>query len=251
MDLQKASVMKRLAAWLLDTILVCVLTVGFMVILSAVLRYDHHYDILQAGYARYEQQYGVELEITPEAYEAMTEAQRENYDAAHSAINEDEELVGTYNLVLSMSLVITTVSILLGVMVMEFVVPLFLKNGQTIGKKAFSIGLVRVDGVKVTTLQMFVRSLLGKYTVETMIPVYIVMMFLWDAMDITGTVVICGLALLQLVCIIVNPHNALIHDLMAGTVAVDISSQKIFQSTDELIEYTKRIAAERAQRQDY
>lgn len=251
MDLQKASVMKRLAAWLLDAILVCVLAVGFAVILSAVLRYDAQYNSLQAGYDRYESQYGVELNITTEEYENMTEAQRENYEAARTAFLEDEELIGTYNLVLSLTLVIATTAILLAVMVMEFVVPLLLKNGQTVGKKAFSIGLVRVDGVKVTTLQMFVRSLLGKYTVETMIPVYIILMFFWNAMDMTGTIVLGGLLLLELICVIVNPHNALVHDLMAGTVAVDISSQKIFGSTDELIEYTKRIAAERAKQKDY
>ena len=251
MDLQKASVMKRVAAWLLDTILVCVLAVGFAVLLSAVLRYDHQYNTLQAGYDRYEQMYGVELEITQEDYDALTDAQRENYDAAYAALIEDEEIINTYNLVLSLSLVIATVSILLAVMSMEFVVPLFLKNGQTIGKKAFSIGLMRVDGVKVTTMQLFVRSLLGKYTIETMIPVYIVLMFFWNAMDMTGTVVLAGLAILEILCIVINPHNALVHDLMAGTVAVDMSSQKIFESTEALIEYSKRIAAERAKKQDY
>ena len=251
MELQKASVMKRLAAWLLDTILVCVLAVGFGVILSAVLHYDARYADLQAGYDRYETQYGVELNLTAEEYENMTEAQRENWEAARTAFVEDEELIGTYNLVLSLTLVIATMAILLAVMAMEFVVPLILKNGQTVGKKAFSIGLVRVDGVKVTTLQMLVRALLGKYTVETMIPVYIFIMFLWNAMDLTGTVILIGLALIQMVCVITNPHNALLHDLMAGTVAVDISSQKIFESAEDLMEYTKRIAFERAQRQDY
>jgi uncharacterized RDD family membrane protein YckC len=251
MDMQNASVMKRLAAWLLDAILVCVLSVGFAVILSAVLRYDSHYANLQAGYDRYEQQYGVVLRISQEEYENMSESQRENYDAAQVELLEDEALIRVYNLVLSLTLVIATLSILLGVMTMEFVIPLLLKNGQTVGKKAFGIALVRVDGVKVSTVQLFVRSLLGKYTVETMIPVYILLMFFWNAMDMTGTVVLAGLAVLEIACIIVNPYNALIHDLMAGTVAVDISSQKIFSNTEELIEYTKRIHAERAQKQDY
>lgn len=251
MDLQKASVMKRMAAWLLDTILVCVLAVGFMVLLSLILRYDHHYDTLQNHYDRYEQQYSVELEITQEEYDAMTQPQRENYDAAYAALIADETVVSTYNMVLSLSLVIATASILLAVMTMEFIVPLFLKNGRTVGKLAFSLGVMRVDGVKASPMQLFIRSLLGKYTIETMIPVYILLMFFWNAMDITGTIVLFGLALLELVCVIVNPNNALIHDLMAGTVVVDISSQKIFNSTDELIEYTKRIAAERAKKQDY
>lgn len=251
MELQKASVTKRLAAWLLDAILTAVLAVGFAVILSAVLRYDHHYDILQSRYDQYEKQYGVTFNISQEEYANMEDAQRENYDAAYAELSEDEELILSYNMLLSLSLIIATIAILLGVMVMEFVIPLVLKNGQTVGKKVFGIGLVRVDGVQVTTLQLFVRSLLGKYTVETMIPVYIIMMFFWGAMDITGTILLGGLLVIELACIIINPANALIHDLMAGTAAVDISSQKIFASTDDLIEYTKRIAAERAQKKDY
>ena len=250
MELQKASIMKRLAAWLLDTILVCVLAVGFGVILSAVLRYDAQYANLQAGYDRYEAQYGVELNLTAEEYENMTEAQRENWEAARTAFVEDEALIGTYNLVLSLTLVIATTAILLAVMAMEFVVPLILKNGQTVGKKAFGIALVRIDGVKVTTLQLFVRSLLGKYTVETMIPVYILLMFLWGTMDMTGTVVLGGLLLAQLLCIGITRNNAAIHDKLAGTVTVDLSSQKVFENTEELIEYVKRIHAERAKQQD-
>ena len=46
-------------------------------------------------------------------------------------------------------------------------------------------------------------------------------------------------------------NHSLLHDLMAGTVVVDYASQKIFQSTEDLIAYQKKIAAERAARQDY
>ena len=38
---------------------------------------------------------------------------------------------------------------------------------------------------------------------------------------------------------------------MAGTVAVDYASQTIFPSTEALVEYKKRIAAERAARSPY
>ena len=250
-DLQKAALSKRIAALLLDVILLAVLAVGFVYGLTALLKYDHYDGIMKNAYETYESQYGVTLDIDLNAYEAMTEAEKQNYDAAYGALIKDETAIHAYNMMLNISLLSITVGILLATLVLDFAVPLWLGNGQTVGKKAFGIALVRVDGVKVTTLQLFVRSLLGKYTVETMIPVYILLMFLWNAMDMTGTVILVGLALIQLVCIITNPHNGLIHDLMAGTAAVDISSQKIFQSADELMEYTKRIAAERAQRQDY
>lgn len=251
MDLQKASVMKRLAAWLLDAILTAVLAVGFAVLLSVVLRYDDHNAALRAGYDKYESQYGVVFEITQEQYDAMPQAERANYDAAYEALIADKAVVGEYNMLINLSLVIISIGVLLGVMAMEFVVPLLLKNGQTVGKKAFSIGLVKADGVKINTMQLFVRALLGKYTIETMIPVYILLMLFWGTMDITGTIVLLGLGVVQLICLAVTSTNSMIHDLLAGTVTVDISSQKVFQSTDELISYTKRMAAERAKRQDY
>jgi len=49
----------------------------------------------------------------------------------------------------------------------------------------------------------------------------------------------------------VTRNNSAIHDLLAGTVVVDMSSQTIFRSTEELIAYKKRVAAERAARQVY
>ena len=55
----------------------------------------------------------------------------------------------------------------------------------------------------------------------------------------------------QLICLCATRSNAALHDLMAGTVVVDIASQRIFASTEELVEYTKRIHADRAARQDY
>ena len=38
--------------------------------------------------------------------------------------------------------------------------------------------------------------------------------------------------------------------LLAGTVVIDISSQKIFENTEDLIAYTKRIHAEQVKRQN-
>ena len=43
----------------------------------------------------------------------------------------------------------------------------------------------------------------------------------------------------------------MIHDLLAGTVVVDVSSQMIFRTTDDLIAYKKKIAAEQSARQVY
>lgn len=251
LDLQKASMWKRIAAWLLDSILICVLAVGFGFLLSVALNFDGHNQDLQAAYDRYENQYRVQFDISQEDYLALPQEERDAYDEAYDALITDEEVLYTYNMVVNLSLLITTLGILLAFMTLEFAVPLILKNGQTVGKKVFSLGLVRTDGVKLNTMQLFVRTLLGKYTIETMIPVYILLMLFWGAMDMTGTLLLLALLVGQLISVCATRTNGALHDLLAGTVAVDISSQKVFSSTQELIEYTKRIHAEQARRQDY
>ena len=251
MDPQKASVWKRMAAWILDAILTAVLAVDFGVLLSAMLGFDGYYDSLQGAYDKYEAQYGVEFQVTVEDYEALRAEQKAKYDTAYEALINDAQVIRDYNMVVNLSLIITSIGILLAILALEFVVPLLLKNGQTVGKKAFGIGLVTADCIKVSTLQLFVRALLGKYTIETMIPVYILLMFLWGTMDMTGTVVLGALLIVQLLCIGISRNNTAIHDKLAGTVVIDLPSQKIFDSPEALIEYTKRIAAERARRENY
>lgn len=250
-EIQKAGMWKRIAAWMLDAIFLSVLAVGFGYLLANALGYDAYGNTLDAAYARYETEYGVVFDITQEAYQAMDEGQRQNYDAAYAALIADQEAMHAYNMMLSLTLVITTGGLLLGIMLWEFMIPLWLGNGQTLGKRAFSLGLVREDGVRLNTMQLFVRTLLGKFTIETMIPVYILLMLFWGTIDLTGTLILAAMLVGQAVCVGVTRNNSAIHDLLAGTVVVDMSSQTIFRSTEELIDYQKRVAAERAARQIY
>lgn len=251
MELQKAGGWKRIAAWVLDLMLLCVLAVGAAYLLSAVLGYDAYDQKLQASYAQYEAQYGITFNIDETAYQAMTEAERANYDAAYDALIADEAAMQAYNMVVNLSLLMTTLGILLAMLVLEFAVPLALKNGQTVGKKCFSLGVVRTDGVRMNSLQLFARTVLGKYTIETMIPVYVVLMLFWGSMNAVGTLLLLALLIAQVLCVAITHTKSAIHDLLAGTVVVDISSQKVFETTEDLIAYTKRIHAERAQRQEY
>lgn len=251
MELQKASMWKRISAWLFDNILLVVLAVLFGLCLSALLGYDTHSAELEAVYDKYESRYGIEFDITEEAYEALSEQERANYDAAYEALLKDEEANYTYNMVVNLSLIITSAGILLAVAALEFAVPLLLKNGQTLGRKIFGVALVRNDGVRLNTMQLFVRTLLGKYTVGTMVPVLIFIMLMFNAVGLFGTLLLFGIWLAQLLCLCFTRNKVGLSDLMAGTVPVELNSQRIFASTEELIEYTKKIHAERAARQTY
>lgn len=250
-DLQKASFTKRIAAMLLDFILLCVLVSGCATLLANLSGYGEHLETSTQVRQQYETQYGVEFQITQEQYDGFTQAQRDNYDAAYQALIRDEAFLRSYNMLVSLTLLITTFSLLLAVLVTEFIIPLFLKNGQTVGKKVFGIGVIRTDGVQVSKLQLFTRAILGKFTIELMIPVYIFIMIFLNTAGIISLAVLAGIALAQIICIAATKTNSPIHDLMAGTVAVDLASQMVFRSKEDLLAYTKKIHAERANRSDY
>ena len=66
-----------------------------------------------------------------------------------------------------------------------------------------------------------------------------------------GLIVLGGIVLLQVILLGVSKTNSAIHDHLAGTVVIDIASQRIFDTTDDMIEYKKKIAAEKAAKQAY
>jgi uncharacterized RDD family membrane protein YckC len=250
-NLQTANIWKRMAAWLFDGILTGVIAVAIGVLLSAALGYDAYGIRLDEAYAKYETEYGVAFEITQEDYEAMSEAERENYNAAYEALVADEDAMYAYNMMISLSLVIISLGILFAVTLWEFVMPLWLGDGRTLGKKIFGLCLVRSDGVKMNTMQLFTRSILGKFSIETMIPVLILLMIFWGVMGVMGTMVITVLAAGQVFSVLSTKSRSAIHDLLAGTVVVDYGSQTIYRTTEDLITHKKRLAAERAAREPY
>ena len=250
-ELQKACLWKRIAAWLFDGILLSILAVGLAFLLSLAFHYNRYSDQISDAYLAYESSCGVSLDISQEEYENLSPADKLAYDSAYEMLIRDEDVLYAYNMAVNLSLVITSISILAAALVLEFIVPLFFKNGQTLGKKIFSLCLVRSDGVKINTLQLFTRTVLGKFTIEIMIPVYIILMLFWGITDLSGTLVLGGLLLAEMITLIVSQRNAAIHDLLAGTAVADFSGQMIFESEEELIAFKKKIHSDWAAKQDY
>lgn len=250
-DIQKAGLWKRIAAGILDGILLAVLAVGVAFLLGEILGYDGYNTTLNESYTYYEEQYGIRFQITGEEYEALPPQEQEAYDAAYDALIRDETAMKAYNMVLNLSLLITTGGLLVACLLLEFVLPLLLGNGQTAGKKVFGLGVVRVDGVRTTPLQMFVRTVLGKFTVEIMIPVYVLLMIFFNVTGLSGTLLLLALLVAQILIMALNRNNSLIHDLLAGTVVVDVASQMIFRDTQDLINYKKKLSREQSDRQSY
>ncbi len=247
-SLQKAGVLKRFSAYLCDIILLFIIIVGVAALLSFALGYDNYSDKLDELSEKYQAEYGIDIN---KDYDSLTPEEKAVYDAADKAFGADPEVAYNYQMMINLSLIIVTFSVLLAYVILEFIVPLIFKNGQTLGKKVFGIGVMRVDGVRITTPILFIRTILGKFTIETMIPVLMIMMLYFGAIGMTGIIVTALIVIFNIGLIVATKTNSAIHDALSQTVTVDMTSQLIFNSTEEMIEYKQRIHAEEANKASY
>lgn len=263
-DLQKASWVKRFSAFLLDFILLAMVFTGAMLAVSALTNYDKHFNELELRLNEIQESYNIpEIEKESQVYfnqfQYMTEEQKasihpdvlEVYSACTEAMNTDENIVKLYKTIMNLSIVIVSISMLFTYILLEFLVPLFLKNGQTIGKKIFSIAVMRNDSVKISPMVLFIRAILGKYTIGTMVPIVMLLMLLFGASPITSIFVILLILILQVVLLITSRKRALIHDYLASTVVVDFQSQMIFESAEAKREYQLQLHKEAAEKASY
>ena len=251
-ELQIANMWKRISAFILDMILLCIAATGAMYALSAITGYDAYSEQLNAYYAQYEKEYGIEtFDITEDEYLGLSDEARAQYDEAYGALTQDEKVLHTYSMVVNLTTLITSLSFFIAFALLEFAVPLLLGNGQTVGKKIFGLGVIRCDGVKVNAFMLFVRTLLGKFTIETMIPIMLFVMLIFGIVGVMGPIVIILILLLQIILLLVTKNRTVIHDAFAQTVVIDLASQLVFDTPEALQAYKKKLAGEEVARAEY
>ncbi len=251
LDLQKAGIFKRFSAFLCDAMAFILLALCLSLILSSVLGYDDYNKTIADAREKYAQEYDIDLDITPEEREALPEDVKQRYEAADKAYGSDPEVARAHAMSDVLFLLLVSLSVLIPMILLEFVLPLIFKHGRTLGKKVFGLAVVRSNCVKITGPALFIRAILGKCTMETMVPVCIILMILTGKLGLVGIIVLLLIAVLQVVMLIVTKTNSAIHDLISDTVVVDYASQRIFESEEELLEVKKKIHLEAAQRADY
>ena len=89
-DLQKAGLWKRIAAAILDFILLSIVAVGACWALTAALSYDAHLQHAESIKTAYEQEYGIPADID---YSNMTAEQQEAVNKANEALAKDPEAI--------------------------------------------------------------------------------------------------------------------------------------------------------------
>ena len=240
-QIQKASLWKRFGAALLDLILIAIVASGIMVVISEIADYDTKQAQLESYYQEYEDTYGVDFNISLEEYEALSASEKELYEEVTKLLNEDDRVVGLYNIIINLMLLMTSIGLLVAVLLIEFIIPLIFKNGQTLGKKCFALCLVKSNSVKVNTFSLFVRSFIGMYTIELMIPLYVFILIMFGGSGGVFLLLALGIILFNLILLIATKDNQFIHDAFAYTVVVDKTVQMIFENDQELIEFKKEL----------
>ncbi|MBQ9785404.1 MAG: RDD family protein [Clostridia bacterium] len=241
---------KRISAAILDLILLLIAVTGCAFLLSTVLDYDSYGDRMQACYDQYEKDYGIKFDISQEEYDKLAKEERDAYDAALEAISKDDEVNYLYSMMFNLTLIIISISVLLAYLLLEFLVPLLFKNGQTVGKKVFGVGVMRIDGVRLSPMLLFVRAVLGKYTIGLMIPILLLVAVYFNFFGIVGIVGAALMLLAQLTMLLVTRDHTVIHDKLACTVTVDLASQMIFDTPEAMLEYRKNLHAQEAKTKD-
>ena len=249
--LQKASLLKRFSAGLLDFIAVSIIATLFIWTISFLSGYDRWNDSLYAHYDKYESQYGIKFTITQEEYASYDDETRNRYDSAYSALISDSDAMKAYRMVTNLILLSLSLGIFIAVLIWHFVIPLFTKDGRTLGKIFFGLGVMRRNSVRMNHIALFIRAILGIYTIETMVPVLIITLIVMNSIGIVGPLVLLGLLLLEIALLSFTRCRQTIHCIISDTVVVDYGSQKIYGSEEELLEEKKEKARIRAERDPY
>ena len=250
-ELQRADFWKRISAFLFDIIIFGILLMGVATAMSAILDYDKYLDIVEQVEMEYVERYGINPDITDEEFAALTDEEKEPYLECDRKRQQDERLIIAYNILIDFAVAIISVSILVASVVLELVVPIFLKNGQTLGKKIFGLAVIHTNGVRLRGQAHFIRSIIGKCAMETMIPAYLILMVLFGNLGIVGAAVLGLILILQIAVIASTKTRSAIHDLISDTVVVDFQSQMIFENADELIAYKTRLHEEEVNKKEY
>ena len=88
-DIQKASMLKRISAFILDLIAIAIIATLFSYLISLISGFDSWNQRLEEAYSTYENRYGITFRISAEEYMAGGEEYMDRYDAAYDALLAD------------------------------------------------------------------------------------------------------------------------------------------------------------------
>lgn len=246
-DLQRAENSKRIFAFLTDLILMSILTAGIFLLMSWILNIDSYSDKYEEIKAAYESEYDVRFGLTQEEYDKLTEKEKDNYRNAVSAMNGDEQANAAIRKSYLLSFAVFLGGTVISFIVFGFAVPLIMKEGRTVGKRLFGLGVIRSGYTHVSPFIVFARNVIGTGVFEIILPVMIVLSSLMGVTGVFGIIILAVFAVAEFIVFFRSSGHKLLHDVLADTVVVDWASQRVFDTPEErdrFIEESKRLQNE-------
>ncbi len=117
----------------------------------------------------------------------------------------------------------TLISLGFNLIVLHFIIPIILKNGQTIGKKAFSLAVVSKDGYRLKFWQHAIRFI--AFGIETVFGIYTLFVGY----------------LIPYTFLLFTKKNQAPHDFAAQTMIADLKSSLIFVDEQEAQDYDAKV----------
>ena len=249
-SIQKANFWKRFSAWLVDTVAVFFVALGVFILACSIVGTDKLEQAYQNKIEPYrvavETEFSIDLDfINTEEYRKMEQADRTEYDTLYETakdalakkIEADQDAVALYNEWITQSITAAIVGLLTSHLLLNFCLPLILKNGQTLGKKTFGLAVMRTNGVKVGGTALFIRQFIGLFAIETMAVLYMCTLIP------VGLITALLVQVLQIGVMIKTETNSSIHDLLSDTVVIELASQQIFETEEERAQFLAKEAA--------
>ena len=105
-ELQKASMWKRISAFLFDFIMLGIVAVLIAWGLSAVTGYDSYSRTVTESYAKYSEEYGIDLRLTQSEYETLSADEKQRVEAGFAALNADTTALRANQMMLHLDMIL-------------------------------------------------------------------------------------------------------------------------------------------------
>ena len=218
--IKKAHFGKRTLAFLFDLICTFFLFIGIEnLVMHPIVNGVFDYDALDHEFETKLVEHGIAHYDKDNKF-VYNELPKEGYD--WTSFNEDKRAVEVKDKLSMMNLFTLTMDFMISEFFVFCLIPLILKNGQTLGKKMMKLALVSTNEVKVKGWNVFARWALGIYVFETMITLFFVVF-----------AVIPVPLILTLITSVVSKKGMALHDYIGGTIVVDLNNTLIIDTVEE------------------
>ena len=122
---------------------------------------------------------------------------------------------------------------LLSLLIFDFIIPMILKNGQTIGKKLFAIGYVSKNEIKVKPIQLFIKFLFGDFIINSVMLIFGIYYMFWGNGYI-GLLILAIVLFGNIISFALSKNRTFLSDGIANMFPIDMQEQMLFDTVEEL-----------------